>query len=76
MKKTAMKAYAPTSQADDKMAMRKMRMSKTRAMPKTHDAACALLWFLSLLLSLSSAFLPMMSFSLYYVFLINIGKDR
>ena len=59
MKKTAMKAYAPTSQAEHKMAIRNMMASRIRAMPKAHATACALLWFLSLLRSLSSAFLPM-----------------
>ena len=65
MPKTARKAYVATYTLESRAAMRNMRISNMRAMPKKQDAFSALFWLRSLLLSLSSAFLRIVLFVIF-----------
>lgn len=62
MKNKARKAYTATFVAPVSAAIRNAKISAIRIKANTHDNPPTIFLFLSLLLSLSSAFLPMVHF--------------
>lgn len=76
MRIAAKNVYITTSALKDNKAMKSTSRSKKNTTPKEHQAPFNIFLFLSLLLSLSSAFLPMTISMIYDAYRFIRGKGK